>query len=238
MKSTPLDDILSHWSKLYEGLEASSEHFYDSVKEGLKRRRLPDARVKRVHWSESGVLSPNRIYLRIEGSGFRFDLCAAPFGTGFFFSWWLTRKPAERVGLYLLLFIVGSGMIFRALVGVVQGLFRESSPLDLTVMVLRFLVLNPITIGAVSILSVMVLVSALSRSGWSEPEDATLAVPILGWVYEHIFSPITYYQLDTAIMFRTTVHQSVLEALDALTTQKGLRALAPEERKPTLDRLG
>jgi hypothetical protein len=35
-----------------------------------------------VQWSEGGVLSPNGEYLRIEGSGFRFDLWAAPFGTG------------------------------------------------------------------------------------------------------------------------------------------------------------
>ena len=35
-------------------------------------------------------------------------------------------------------------------------------------------------------------------------------------------------------MFRATVHAAVLEVIDDLTTQKGIKALAPEERKPIL----
>jgi len=39
-----------------------------------------------VEWPEGGLVSPNREYLRIEVRGFRFDICAAPFGTGYSFS--------------------------------------------------------------------------------------------------------------------------------------------------------
>jgi hypothetical protein len=76
------ENTLSHWSKLFEEFSAASYDFYDAVEAGLARRKVPEARTAMVQWSEGGVLSPNGEYLRIEGSGFRFDLWAAPFGTG------------------------------------------------------------------------------------------------------------------------------------------------------------
>lgn len=238
MKSVPLDSILSHWSKLYEGLDTSSAQFYLAVKEGLRRRRLPDARIRRIEWAEGGVLSPSREYLRIEGSGFRFDLCAAPFGTGYFFSWWLTTKPAEMVWLYLLLIAAGVWKIAGLINGLMLDLFRQGSGFNPAMYALQFLFQNPVVILSVSILAAMLIVAFLSRIGLLAPEEALLTVPVVGWVHQWLFAPITFYRLDTASMFRATVHQAVLEALDDLTTQKGLKALAPEERKPTLDRLG
>lgn len=238
MRSFPLDSILSHWSKLYEGMDASSDEFYDAVMDGLERRRLPETRIRRIEWAEGGVLSPSREYLRIEGSGFRFDLCAAPFGTGYFFSWWLVQKPAERVALHLLLFLVGTILTYRTLANMTLAMFGQSVMFDMAAMIARIVLQNPITISAASILLLLLLVSLLSRGGWKESEDAILTVPVLGWVHEWLFAPVTFYRLDTASMFRATVHQAVLEALDELTTKKGLKALAPEERKPTLDRLG
>lgn len=68
MPSFPLDAILSHWSKLFEDFSTSSYDFYDAVEEGLARRKIPEAKTAMVQWSEGGVLSPNREYLRIEGN--------------------------------------------------------------------------------------------------------------------------------------------------------------------------
>jgi hypothetical protein len=209
-----------------------------AVEGALDRRELPDAQTRRIRWSESGALSPNREYFRIEGSGFAFDICAAPFGTGFFFSWWLTRKRAEFIGAFLLLFLFASWSVSRALAPIVSGLFQGVTlTFDPMMLAVRFLLLNPITIAVLSVLFAMVIVNVISRGKWSWPEEALLAVPVLGWVYEHIFAPVTFYRLDTAAMFRATVHAAVLEVIDDLTTQRGLRALAPEERKPLFDRL-
>ena len=44
----------------------------------------------------------------------------------------------------------------------------------------------------------------------------------------------TYFQIDTALMFRYLTHASVLEVVDALTEAKGLRALSELDRKPIL----
>ena len=42
----------------------------------------------------------------------------------------------------------------------------------------------------------------------------------------------TYYQLDTEAMFRGSVKQAVQDAIDQITTTKGLRALSEMERMP------
>jgi hypothetical protein len=232
---SPLEYVVAHWSKLFENFNTSSGQFYLAVGAALKRREIPDAPRYRVHWSEGGVLSPNREYLRIEGSGFACDICAAEFGTGFFFSWWLTRKPAQFVLFFLALYLGISWGISKFLATIIWKAF-ESAPItfDATMIMLRLLLMNPITIAVVSLLLGMALVGVLERGGLRGPGEALKTVPVVGWLYEKWFSPVTFYRLDTAAMFRATVHAAVLEVLDNLTTQKGIKALAPEERKPIL----
>ena len=46
--------------------------------------------------------------------------------------------------------------------------------------------------------------------------------------------PITYYRIDTAHMFQKSVHAAVMEVIDAITEEKGLRALTESERKPLM----
>ena len=81
--------VISHWYQLIEGLEASSKGFYTSVEEAIGRRQVPGALPSRVDWPEGGPLSPRREYLRVKRNEYVIDICGAPFGTAFFFSWWL-----------------------------------------------------------------------------------------------------------------------------------------------------
>ncbi len=235
MAQSPLEYVVAHWSKLFENFSASSDKFYDAVGEALARREIPNAPTRRIQWSEGGVLSPNREYFRIEGSGFACDICAAPFGNGFFFSWWLTRKPVQFVLLFLAAYLGVSWVISKFLSTVLFKAFASGAILpDPEIIALRILLLNPITIAILSLFLGLTLVGVLERGGFREPGEALKTIPILGWVYEHWFSPVTFYRLDTAAMFRATVHAAVLEVIDELTTQKGLKALAPDERKPIL----
>ena len=61
-----------------------------------------------------------------------------------------------------------------------------------------------------------------------------LAIPILGWIYERVFAPTTFYSMDTAIMFQKAVHNAVCEVVDCMTANKGVRALSEFERKPIM----
>src|SRR5712671_6829038 len=78
MKTQPLDDVVAHWSKLYEGFHTSSEKFYDAVEDALERREVPGIAVSSLVLNEGGLLSPNRSYLRVRADRLIFDICAAP----------------------------------------------------------------------------------------------------------------------------------------------------------------
>ena len=91
--SPKVEYALGHWSHLINGLQTSSLDFYATLEEAITRRRIPRVRMRRVAFAEGGVLDARREYLRIERGDLRFDVCAAAFGTGFFFSWWLAGRP-------------------------------------------------------------------------------------------------------------------------------------------------
>ncbi len=99
--------IFSHWYHLVEGLQASPKEFYTSVEQAVDKRRIPDSRMTRVDWREGGLLSAKREYLRVRRKEFIFDICGAPFGTGFFFSWWLGEVPSGFWALVSLVPIFG-----------------------------------------------------------------------------------------------------------------------------------
>ncbi len=150
-KKVPL--VFSHWYHLTENLQESALTFYGAVEEAVKRRQLTDVKISRVDYREGGILSAKREYLRLQRKNLIFDICSAPFGTGFFVSWWL----GEPVG------------------------FLRSLP---------------------------------------------------------FFRPVlTYYRLDTALMFQESVSSAVMEVLDGITKAKGLRELSEAERKPLLREL-
>lgn len=86
---------LSHWHKPYDGLETSTLDFYEAVEAALRVRKLPGIDTTRALWQEGGAFSADREYLRVKGHGLCFDICAAPYGTGYFFSWWLTKRTRQ-----------------------------------------------------------------------------------------------------------------------------------------------
>ncbi len=153
--------IISHWYTLIENLQASPKEFYKSLEEAIKKRQVPHAKTGRIDWKEGGIFSAKREYLQVRRKPHLFDICGAPFGNGFFVSWWLGENRS------------------------------------------RFM-------------------------------DFLLSLPILGPMVEALFRPMTYYKIDTALMFQQAIHGAVLEVVDSLTEAKGVRALSEDERKPIL----
>lgn len=86
--------VISHWSTLIENFNASPQAFYEAVSQAIEKRQMPNAKIDRINFKESHLLSANREYLRIRcKNDFYFAICGAPFGTGFFVSWWLLLPP-------------------------------------------------------------------------------------------------------------------------------------------------
>ncbi len=60
-------------------------------------------------------------------------------------------------------------------------------------------------------------------------------IPFIGtWLVNRFFHTTFYYR-DTASMFMTYTHQSVLSVINQITNEKGVRDLSEDERKPVLN---
>ena len=80
--------IHSSWSYLFNDLQLSSREFYREVESCIERKKLDDISFKRITFPQEGMFSARREYLRVVRKRYTFDICAAPYGTGFFISYW------------------------------------------------------------------------------------------------------------------------------------------------------
>ncbi len=99
--------ILSHWYHSIEGLQESPQKFYNNLVEAISQRNIPGIDISRIDYREGGVFSAKRTYLRVQRREHIFDICAAPFGSGFFFSWWLGEKISLFWSLVLMIPFLG-----------------------------------------------------------------------------------------------------------------------------------
>ena len=210
--------VFSHWYHLLEDLQESPQNFYASLEQAIKRRELPDVSVSRVGYLEGGILSAKREYLRAQRKEYLFDICAAPFGNGFFVSSWLSEVqsvlgPYIAVAATFFIFFLAGG--FMIMFGFFQGIFLACLAVPLLFWALGYLI----------------------SEGKIADQNLILEVPVLGPIYERLFRPITYYRMDTALMFQESIHAAVLETVDQMTQSKGKRLLSGSERKPILNSL-
>ena len=101
------ETILSHWNTMVQGMKHSSKSFYDSVEQILGAHNLEHLKVERVNLSEGSILSAKREYLQIRREALVFHICAAPFGNGFFVSWWLGEREKGFSALLARIPVIG-----------------------------------------------------------------------------------------------------------------------------------
>jgi len=107
--------VLSHWHRLFEGFQDSPQRIYNLLEEAINKREIPDVNISRISYPEAGALSASREYFRVQRREHIFDICAAPFGTGFFISWWLgeTRKFSWLLAVIFVAVITGIGLAIK-----------------------------------------------------------------------------------------------------------------------------
>ncbi len=208
-------EILSHWCKLIENLQTSSLDFYAAIEQAIKRREVPDTTSSRVEYQEGGIFSAKREYLRVERKNLAFDICGAPFGTGFFVSSWL-GKEAPKGGIFIFMGFLVSCLILIALFQYLFGFFMG------------------LILWIVAIPCLVLLLGHLINDGKIEGEEIVLATPVLGGLYNMIYHPMSYYKQDTIQMYQAAIHAAVTEVVDEITKAKGLHALTDMERKPVM----
>jgi len=161
MSATPATTIISHWNHRANQIQLSPNEFYRVVEERLAKEGLEKVKTTRVNMSEGGIFSSKREYLQVRRGDHIFHICAAPFGQGFFVSWWL---------------------------------------------------------------------GSVEKGFWAWMAK----IPLIGRLFTGLFKPLTYYRVDSALMFQSVTHAAITEALDSLLSQKGLKALSEGDRKPIM----
>jgi len=209
-------EVISHWHQSVDGLSTSTLEYYAAVEKALRDKEVPGLQIERVTASESGILSAKREYLRVRYGRLMFDICGAPFGKDFFFSWWLV-KPIPG-----LMALVGCAVLFASpllIFGIVAGMLVFKG----------FFYLVILAFIAVGIGTVFVRKTDLNT--WNTIEDAILAMPFFGLLYQKFVKPVTYYSEDTRLMFEDTVHRIVLQVVSGILTLNKLPELSTEKMK-------
>ena len=202
-------EVLSHWDTLIPEFQTSSLEFYDKVEAAIGLRQIPETKVERVTHKEGGLGSASRVYLRVRRGKLAFDICSAQYGTGHFFSSWMTQQPPQYALLVAAAALIGVPLCFLYsiyYIGIIQG---------------------PLVFLAV--LGGIAFVAPTLAAGSETIEDILSALPYLGPLYRKYFKPVTYYVSDTQRMFQKSVQLSVTQTVDELLNGQGLRALSPDQ---------
>ena len=111
--SIPVTEVINRWSHLFQNFSFSANEFYAKLQSKLEEQQMPKTEISKVTHKEGGLFSSSREYLRVKHKDLVFDVCAAPFGTNFFISWWLYETAGMMRNL-LKNTSVGSMMAARA----------------------------------------------------------------------------------------------------------------------------
>lgn len=90
--SATLKSHHSKWNTLIDNFSFSTQEFYKLLKEELQNQGIKRIEIEQISLKEGNAFSSRRSYLRATWKEYQYDICAAPFGKGFFISWWLLYK--------------------------------------------------------------------------------------------------------------------------------------------------
>ncbi len=96
----------------FADLNYSSQTFYKDVEAAVRQIEMPGVEISRITYYETNILSRNREYLRIGREKLVFDICAAPFGKGFFVSTREGMLPGLRHKLLLAIPFIGGYLAY------------------------------------------------------------------------------------------------------------------------------
>src|SRR5579862_4407356 len=116
-------EILDSWILFADSFSFPPQEFYEAIDKEMSARNIPSMEISREDFSEGGVLSDKRIYLRLFRERLALYTCAAPFGTGYFFSFRAVYVPALVRLWHILAFVVLFGLIGSLLVSLLGFTF-------------------------------------------------------------------------------------------------------------------
>jgi len=211
-------EVLSHWYTPVPNFNASADEFYGAIEAELREQKVPGLEIIRVEFSEGSVLSDKRTYLRMTRERLVFDVCAAPFGSNYFYSCRFAEFPVN-VSFLALAILLGGGLF----------IFYEA------VQLLGFI--NTCLLGTAILAFGIYALRNLVSLGLADVDAALLKLPLFGPVYQRFFRKETYYREDTRLMYLTIVEGVVKLLVEQETGAKGIKLLTQWEYGPILGEL-
>ena len=211
-------EVISHWYALVPDFETSTQDFYADVEKELQSRKVPGLEISRVDFSEGGILSAKREYLRMTRERLVFDICAAPFGTLYFFSLRFAELPSVVTLLEIVVFFAGSLFalfICWKIFGFLFGTFL-------------------LVVGFAG--SIFLMRNAVAM-GMNDLDATLLKIPVIGPIYGAFFRKETYYRVDTRLMYLETVDTIVKLKVEQVTSAKGINLVSIKQHAPLMDDL-
>jgi len=209
---------LDYWIFFADTFSFPPQEFYASIEKELTARKIPTMEMSREDFSEGGLLSDKRIYLRMFRERLAIYTCAAPFGIGYFFSCRTVYVPA-LVRLWHIL----AACIFFTIIG---GLLLR--PLGFTF----------------TVIAVVALVFALAGVLRNAASTATidldailLRIPVISTIYQNWFRDDTFYRLDTRVLYLKQVPAIVRALADDVTAAQGVKLVNQNDSTPILAQL-
>lgn len=215
-------DVIRHWYSLIPDFNTPAHEFYAEIEEDMKNRKVPSLQISRVEFAEGGVLSGKREYLRMTRERLVFDVCAAPFGTSFFFSCRFAEIPAV-VSFWELFVLIGAVPVCAAI--------------SFIIFVKIFGVLAPIIWPFAAIMTVFAAIYIMRNplaSGFKDLDATLLRLAVIGPIYEAWIRKETYYRQDTRLMYCDLVDQVVKARVEEVTGAKGVKLLKFNDYNPIL----
>lgn len=215
---SPKEKVHNHWYAPVDSFQFAASDFYRRIEQELEARKVPGLEISRIEFNEGGMLSAKREYLRLKRERLVFDICAAPFGTGYFFSFRFVELPLGVKPIEMLVLVGALAFLLYVaanLFGLIWGF-------------IAFLVLIAI--------SVFVMQNAVAM-GFHDVDAALLRTPVIGPLYEILFRKETYYREDTRLMYLSTVDSITKTLVDDVTAAKGVKKVKRYERQPVLGNL-
>jgi hypothetical protein len=206
------------WCQLIENVAASPSDVYATVEQSVAKRKVPGLEITREFWHEGGALSAKREYLRFARERLVFEICAAPFGTGFFLSFRAAVIPLviDPLAIFCVLFLACaalSGLVY--LFGLLWG---------------------AIILAFSSCVLIFLMRTALAR-GLANVDRVLMTTPLVGPLYELFLRHDTYYRLDTRAMYVQAVQNAVSEAFQSMFGDQGVNLLSATVSKPALENI-
>ena len=209
---------LGHWIVPVAGFNYPPSEFYAAIEKELATLKVPSMEVSRVEFAEGGLLSDKRIYLRMVRERLAFDICAAPFGTTYFFSCRTIYIPPVIEIWHVVVLTVAFGGVYALLAKFLGTFFAMLALVGLLLAIVQVF-RNTIALGLTDL-------------------DATLTkTPVIGPVYERLFRKETYYRKDTRLLYLSIVPEVVKRLAEEVTGAKGIKLGRQYEHAPILGEL-